>query len=305
MKNSLTCVFLLLLFTSAHAAELTPLLPADSVWSVSHAFPGREWATMYPLPKDRKVQGALHTDTNWPKEMKSVWMTAELELPEDYKPGNLFARYVHDDHVQIYINGTLVVQRFTWGGSGWGIQTFTKRVTNLLKPGKNVIAAYCENTGGDGQLSLALFTDDEPRLEARSLFPPQSRWSSVNDNPGEGWTIRCPLPEGKLVFAPVSSYDGGGWPWEKPNLWMTRIVELPEDVKPGRLHAECLCDDEMWVFINGEEVTHCGYAPNWVFQENIKNPLKPGKNIVAVHCANYEKEGYVGLDMYLEEAAGE
>ena len=311
IKTSLWALFFsFILPTSAFARlnpQLKPLLPEKSLWSVVHDKPaGKNWTTTYPLPKDRKVRGGLDTkDGTWPAGKKYVFMTTELELPADYTPENLYVHYRHNDAVQIAINGTLVIQRVGAGRSRWGVMDFTKRVPNLLKPGKNIIAAYCENYGDQGRLSVELYTDDKPFMHDTMLFAPDGTWSFTLNNPGENWMMKNPLPGGKTGTAPFCTNTNGGWPKDKKEIWMTRVVTLPKEYKPGLLHVDSLCDDELWLYINGEEVLKQGTHDDWLLVKNIKNLLKPGKNIVAVRGLNHGNDGYIGVDLWLEEGAAD
>ena len=301
IRNILIFLVFFAFFPSSVFAERKPLLPEKSLWSVVHDPPaaGKKWTTTYPLPKDRKVRGGLDTnDGTWPKNKRCVFMTTELVLPDDYEPGNLYAQYQHEDAIQIAINGTLVFQR-----RDASPHVYRKRVPNLLKPGKNIIAVYCDNhDGGRGVVNFALFMDDEPFMRDKMLFSPDHKWSYTFKNPGQNWTKTCPLPGGKMNFAPFGTNPKGEWPLQYENIWMTTVVTLPQDYKPGPLHAELTSDDNMWLYINGEEVLTRSCWVGWDFLRNIKNPLKPGKNIIAVRCFNHVNGyGHIGLDLYLEE----
>ena len=307
------CILLVLfLFPASAFAELRPLLPEKSLWSVVHDPPavGKKWTTMYPLPKDKKVRGELNTeDGTWPSNKKSVFMTTELELPEDYQPGNLYAQYQHDDGIQIAVNGTMVIQRRGAGISGGKVVLYRKRVPNLLKPGKNIIAVFCNNIEKTrGLVNFALYTDDEPLAQDAMLFTPDQKWSVTFNDPGANWTAVCPLPGGSVNFAPFCT-SGGGWDKKHLNIWLTCIVTLPKDYKPELLHAEVMCDNDMWLYINGEEVLTRGLTTNWAFVKNLKNPLQPGKNIIAVRCYNRPNpknkknqinDALIALDLYVE-----
>ena len=279
---------------------MKPLLPEKALWSVVHDRPAvKNWTTTYPLPKDRKVRGGPDTeDGTWLPNKRFVYMTAELMLPEDYEPGNLTMQYRHDDAVQIAINGVMVFQR-----RDAGVHVYRKRVPNLLKPGKNVIAVYCDNhDGGRGMVNFALFTDDEPFMRDKMLFSLEQKWSYTFKNPGPNWAVTNPLLGGKVNTAPFGTNSKGEWPSQHEYIWMTTVVTLPPDYKPGPLHAEFTSDDHMWLTINGEEVFARGAWVNWEFMKNVKNPLKPGRNIIAVRGFNHAHGyGHVGLDLYLEE----
>ena len=122
------------------------------------------------------------------------------------------------------------------------------------------------------------------------LMPEKSEWSYTNDDPGRNWTTTWPLPRAKTGPAPFDTKDGN-WPIEKRYIWLTREFVLPEDYKPGNLHVRYICDNIMWLHINGTLVYKANTQLDWGTMKSIQNLLRPGKNIIAVQCEN---EGTVG-----------
>lgn len=130
------------------------------------------------------------------------------------------------------------------------------------------------------------------------MMPETGRWSAVFSDPGPDWTKKYPLPDGKMVNAPVVS--GTNWPIGKRNVWMTRELSLAASYKLKNLHVKHMNDQNMWLYINGVLVYKSGKALEWNSATGIQNPLKPGKNTIAVRCENVEGPGKVVVGLYTD-----
>ncbi len=97
------------------------------------------------------------------------------------------------------------------------------------------------------------------------------------------------------MWSYVHAYPGDGW--------ATQSIELPEDFKPAEMEMilQTIVDDTLRVYINGEQVFRGGSTDFWAFTRTAKHPLKPGKNIIAVRGENYERDGRIGLDLFLRK----
>ena len=116
--------------------------PADNWFAVN--FDASNW------PEGRSGFGTPQTSgaiigTLWNTD--DIWLRREVELP-DYKPDELLGWMHHDDDAEVYINGTLVIRA---GGATGSYEDFgfNRRAQQAIKPGKNLIAVHCRNTGGD------------------------------------------------------------------------------------------------------------------------------------------------------------
>ncbi len=94
--------------------------------------------------------------TSWDKENSDLYVRRTVELkPEDLK-GDLFLVYSHDDVFELFINGALVTKT----GETWrdGVKLeLGGDLKQLLRPGKNVIAAHCHNTTGGAYTDFGLY----------------------------------------------------------------------------------------------------------------------------------------------------
>ena len=263
-----------------------------SAWSFVFVKPSVNWTKQYPLPKGGICVGEINTQNHWPKDRPYVWMTTKVTLPEDFTPGNLYARVRHDDNVLVFVNGTPVYQQI--GYSREMVQT--KLIPNLLVPGENIIAVYGENTGDEGLANVTLFMDDLPPLDAVLITPTESKWSYTFDDPGREWIGKYPLPRGKIATGPFVD-PGGLWPSGKRAVWMTQVVTLPANYVPEELILQYSCDLELWLYVNGIEVSRPGYAPLWRIVREVKNTLRPGKNIIAARV-NRGGAAMAGVELF-------
>jgi hypothetical protein len=76
-----------------------------------------------------------------------IWLRREVEIPSG-KSNELLGWLHHDDDAEVYVNGLLVIRA---GGATGSYEDFgfNRRAQQAIKPGKNLIAVHCRNTGGD------------------------------------------------------------------------------------------------------------------------------------------------------------
>ena len=88
--------------------------------------------------------------TEW--KTADIWLRREVELPEA-KLQNLLLMLHHDEDAEVYINGILAAKapEFTQDYEEASIATAARA---SIKPGKNVIAVHCKQTGGGQYIDL-------------------------------------------------------------------------------------------------------------------------------------------------------
>lgn len=145
--------------------KVTSILPAAdkqvATWRYTTTQPQDDWA------------GSAFDDSSW-KEGKSgfgtantpgaiigtiwntreIWLRREIELPAG-KSSDPQAWLHHDEDAEIYINGVLALRTSGWTSSydSFPLNPAGKAV---LKPGKNLIAIHCRQTGGGQYIDLGL-----------------------------------------------------------------------------------------------------------------------------------------------------
>jgi hypothetical protein len=76
-----------------------------------------------------------------------IWLRREIELPAA-QSDDLLGWMDHDDDAEVYVNGVLVI-RANGATSSYEDFSLNPRGRRAIKPGKNLIAVHCRNTGGD------------------------------------------------------------------------------------------------------------------------------------------------------------
>lgn len=229
------------------------------------------------------------------------------------------------------VEGHLWWNKQNWGyrtyGSQAELQENYNSVVGRLWPliGQGLSAAvYTQTSDVEGEVN-GLLTYDRARLKLkpnkvaalhRSLYrpPPQIReivptsvphpqtWRYTLEQPDQGWTS----PEfddsrwrtGQGMFGRQGTPGVRlGTPWTSSDIWLRREFRLDE-VPAGNLHLRVYHDEDAEVYING---VPAGAFRQWVtsftlarVHDDALRALKPGKNILAVHC--HQTDGGQGVD---------
>jgi hypothetical protein len=90
---------------------------------------------------------------NTPWTSDDIWLRREVDLSGP--TGDITGWLSHDDDAEVYVNGVLAIKA---PGANGGYEEFSlnRRSQNSLKPGKNVIAIHCRNTGGEQYIDFGL-----------------------------------------------------------------------------------------------------------------------------------------------------
>lgn len=95
-----------------------------------------------------------HPTTIW--KTRSVWVRRHFDLQQtDFQ--NLFLQIRHDDDVQVYLNGEKIYDGRCCASSYKSVPLPASALRNLRRT-DNVLAFFCENTGGPGYLDAGLAT---------------------------------------------------------------------------------------------------------------------------------------------------
>ncbi|MCB1128968.1 MAG: glycoside hydrolase family 2, partial [Verrucomicrobiae bacterium] len=79
----------------------------------------------------------------------------EFELPEVFSKESLHFLIHHDEDATIYVNGEPVAEYQGYTTSYEPLPA-TKRLAEVLRPGRNVVAVHCHQTGGGQYIDLGI-----------------------------------------------------------------------------------------------------------------------------------------------------
>lgn len=120
--------------------------------------PAGDWTVVeYDDVKWQKGKGLFGTAD---VEPQTVWTSREIWLRRTFtlqqlNNNELLLKAKYDDNVEIYLNGEKI---FTSGCCSANKEMLlSKEMAKYLRKGKNVLALYCENTGGQGYIDAGLY----------------------------------------------------------------------------------------------------------------------------------------------------
>ena len=133
------------------------LMPAadtqPAVWQYTTTKPANDWfAVDFPAAGWQTGKGGFGKTANasavisTPWESEDIWLRREVDL-QTSKYDEVLGWLCHDDDAEVYINGVMALQT-TSANSDYEEFSFNRKGRNALKPGRNVIAIHCRNTGG-------------------------------------------------------------------------------------------------------------------------------------------------------------
>lgn len=145
------------------APKVTVIVPAadkqPAIWSYTTTAPAGGWMTQQfddaAWQRGPSGFGTAGTPgaiigTTW--HTGDIWLRRELELPAG-NHSKVSAWLHHDEDAEVYINGVLALK--TGGFSGeYDALPLTPAGEAALKPGKNLVAIHCHQTGGGQYVDL-------------------------------------------------------------------------------------------------------------------------------------------------------
>jgi hypothetical protein len=171
-----------------------------------------------------------------------LWIRREFEMPAG-KFNDLVLLSHHDEEIQVYVNGVLVLEAAGYNAS-YDEYALAPEAAAAFKPGKNLIAVHCHQTAGGQYLDLGLAA-----LVPKPV-PATPRPTSVAQADYRGWKTQClgnglvelqVLPE---IGGRVVQFTLGGqeFMWVNPQL----AGKLPQ--------ASGLAADGSWFNAGGDKL---------------------------------------------------
>jgi len=97
----------------------------------------------------------------------TAWTTDEIWLRREFESSGsrrdeILGWLQHDDDAEIYINGVLAIK--AWGATSTHEDfSLNRRGRAAIRPGKNLIAIHCRNTGGDQYIDFGFAKAKSPK----------------------------------------------------------------------------------------------------------------------------------------------
>ena len=135
-----------------------------------------------------------YAQTLW--ESRNIWVRREIELPQDVAERQVYLYFSNDDRAIFYINGEEITDTGNTCNHD-AVKPLGKKAMAALKPGRNVLSATCENTGGLAVIDFGLKTQAE-KVTALEKTAVQT---SVDVQPTQThYTFACGPVDLKLSF---------------------------------------------------------------------------------------------------------
>jgi hypothetical protein len=159
--------------------------------------------------------------TEW--STPEIWLRRVVELPD--KLGGALIRVHHDEDCEIFINGVLAATA-TGYTTGYSETELTKAGQQALKPGKNLIAVHCKQTGGGQYIDVGLVRYKGGPEEAEIATGADKHWRSLFDGKSLGqWKVTQfaghadpEVEDGRLILPYGSELTGVHWSGELPKI---------------------------------------------------------------------------------------
>lgn len=316
------CVFA----TSASAQLETVILPtakeSKTNWSYIFEPPAVDWyeaqfdASEWPVgPGGFGTEGTpgAVVGTFWGSS--DVYIRKTFTIAEGTSLENLAWKIHHDEGVQIYLNGTMVYQAADYT-SDYVIEAMSPDAAAALKVGENVMAVHCNQTDGGQYIDVGI-VQQRPVTLVEIL--PDSRingqdWTYVLEEPGtsawmnasysaSGWN------QGKGGFGNVlPGMDQSvipGTAWTGNDIWLRKTFTVPDRTFTDYV-LSVFYDEDMEIFLNGTLViSRTGYLTTFkseTLPAEYNSLIKPGENLIAVHCRQSTGGQYIDVGISAVEA---
>jgi len=226
-----------------------------------------------------------------------IWLRCHVKV--DVPVSQVVLKIHHDEDAQVYINGVQVGD-FCAYTVDYQNHLLPCELVGTLHPGDNVVAVHCHQTVGGQYIDVGLAC-----AEGRQLEPPLAGGKTLvraGSHGGDVWAYTTQKPQADWTKL---SFDDSTWPmgltpfghpvvpharistnWDKPDLWVRKVVELP--AQPKQVVLRLYHDEDCEVYVNGKLVFEGkGYLTDYrdvtLTPEQVA-AFRQGKNVIAAHC---------------------
>lgn len=145
------------------------------------------------------------------------------------------------------------------------------------------VAVSADNKEGDLKIDVN---------KATKVIPAESQWKYTTEKPSADWYKPdfddSKWKEGKAGFGTSAPGAKVGTRWDTGEIWMRRTFEMPIDVKKENLFLHVYHDEDVKIYLNGEEASQAsGYVTKYIplkINDSAVCTCQPGKNTIAVSC---------------------
>ena len=130
----------------------------------------------------------------------------------------------------------------------------------------------------------------------------QDLWDAMYtfSKPEDNWMQNDYVPQnwqsGKAAFGTPEN-PHATVSWNKDDIWVRRTFDWSEDISKEDLFLQYSHDDNVEIFLNGEQIAVAGNGLDYdLLQEipaNIASSIKPHNNVLAAHCHNNGGGAYI------------
>lgn len=176
----------------------------DKAWDGQYTIeqPKGDWFAKDYNHKDWKAgKGGFGTFENEPLsktdwQTDRIWVRREIELQRSLSGKDVYLEYAHDDDAIFYVNGIQVVSTGNSTRKNKRVK-LNQEVVNSLTKGRNILAAYCHNGGGNAYLDMGLLVE----RNNQRFFQKQAEQISVDVQPMQtNYVFACGDVQLKVSF---------------------------------------------------------------------------------------------------------
>lgn len=256
---------------------LTPMSKDGEGWNTNYTLLSPEKGWEQPGFQDsfwQEGEGAFGTPgikdvkTSWPYE--NIWVRREVKVdPYVAEHKRLFLRYSHEEDMQLYVNGKLLVDAGPRREINRRVELTQDMVESIRQSGKALLAAHCTNREGKGLLDFGLYAEDR-MLPVETLSPLS----------GEG---------------------------ERNGKWLKRTVKIdPETVRRKQLHLRYSHRDSFRLYVDDRLLASAGPKKRTHVRvdipDSVAESLADGRALLSAWCRERDSVAAFGLYAELRKA---
>lgn len=234
----------------------------------------------------------------------TIWVRRKIQIHDNaLTEGKLYVKCSHDDVLELYINGILIVKTgYEWGENKW--IEIPREVVENFHTGNIIIAAKGRNLSGEALLDFGIYIPKNIQKQWNGQYTfskPEDNWESC-DFDDVGWQT------GKAPFGSPRDYVVNTV-WETPEIWVRRKIMLsPEDLGKD-LIVEYSHDDVFDLYVNGIQLVRTGFEWNRnqrvTIPDSLKKSIRDNKLLVAAHCRNLRGGAFVDFEVKSDATASQ